>query len=125
MKKLLLIVVVFVMLFASLASADPNPASFLYGTWARIVEFDSGDLYIDVFHVYPDHRAYYLSSSVSGSDIDEGVNALIPWSFEDGKFYLFFETGYYETFIPKGEYTLETDEKMPALYKKIYPRRDI
>lgn len=125
MKKILLFVVVSVMLFSSAALADPNPASFLYGTWERIVEYDSKDLNIDIFHVYPDHRAYCFSAWVSGLDVDTSLNGFISWSFEDGKFYLFYDSGFIETFVPQDEYTLKTDEKMPVLYKKIYPRRDL
>lgn len=125
MRIAFLFVMIIILLFSPAVLAEPNPASFLYGTWARIAEYSSGDLSVDLFHVYPDHRAYCLASFVTGSDIDTGPNAINSWSFEDGKFYLFYETGRYETFIPQDEYTLKTDGDSPFIYKKIYPRRDI
>lgn len=122
MKKLFLLVLVIVMFACSVAQADPNPAAFLYGTWARIVEYDDHQLNIDMFHIFPDHRAYYVSRWFDGKEIDLSDDKIIEWSFEDGKFYLFFDAGY-ETFIPVDDFTLKTDESLPVLYMKIYPVR--
>ena len=123
MKKLILLSVVFILIFVSAALSEESQESFLYGTWARIVEYDSGELYVDLFHVFQDHRAYALSSWVSGAAIDTGPNDVLPWSFEDGKFCLFYNTGYIAAFIPQDEITLKTDEQMPVIYHKIYPIR--
>lgn len=122
MRKVITFILIFVMFLSSAAIADPNPSTFLYGTWARIVEYDDHQLNIDLFHVFPDHRAYYISRWFDGKEADPNDDKIIEWSFEDGKFFLFFESGY-ETFIPVDDLTLKTDESSPVLFMKIYPVR--
>ena len=122
MKKVITFVMLFVMIFSSAALANSDPEVFLYGTWARIVEHDSGDLFIDLFHIYSDHHAYSFTSWVSGSDVDEGPGKLIPWSFENGELRLFYDYGY-EVFILQNETTLKEDSSTGFLYHKIYPVR--
>ena len=122
MKKVMIFLIIFVMIFGSVSLADPNPASFLYGTWEHIVEYSDHQLSMELFHVFPDHRAYYICRWFDGNKIDTNTDKIIEWSFEDGKFYLFFDTGY-EAFIPVDDLTLKTDESLPLLYMKIYPVR--
>ena len=124
MKKRLIFVIIVAIFFSSAALADPSPASFLYGTWARIVEYSDMELCVDMFHIFPDHRVYMITSWVNGANVDTSPNEVNSWSFEDGKLYLFINGGYF-TFIPTDDYTLKTDEQSPVLYKKIYPRRDL
>ena len=121
MKKLLSVFMA-AWLLLSVAYAEPNPATFLYGTWARCIEYSDGEYSMTLFHIYPNHTAFYVSKWFDGKEIESSTDELIQWSFESGTFYLFFENGRL-ALTPTGEFTLKEGESSGVMYNKIYPRK--
>ena len=125
MKKLLLFAVVFVMLFSVAAAEGGLDESPLYGTYLRAVEYSSGNYSLELFHLFPDHTAYYLLRWVSDGKIEDQYEELTSWLFstKNARVQLVVNGGIME--FTMGNYgELKTTDKLPDVFTKVYPRRD-
>lgn len=121
MKKITIIFALFVFVW-SIAAAAGIDESPLYGTYLKATEYSDGDYSMTLFHLFPDHTAYYLSSWVSEGKPEGAYEETTVWMFtKEAKVEVV--VGGYKMVFSMGNYGQLKDGD-GFIYTKVYPRRD-
>ena len=123
MKKMLAafaLVALIVLPFSAFAAGlDESP---LYGTYIRAVEYNDGQYYITLFHLFSDHTGFYMSEWVSDGKMEGAHEEMITWMFtKEAKVQIALKAGVLE--YSMGNYG-QLKDSSGFIFTKVYPRRD-